>query len=289
MILFTPFDDGQIIQPRGGRTTVDVVQVRQSLFYFSTWWATPPRLEGWPMQNTVFSSSFPQFLFFSCSTTRKLLAIVQKIKKSQKRLQPLGDGKKKKEEQRQEEKKGRIGTQRFSPTSAATPLRFPHHPFHLFSSFHFRRYGGGGVQQRCVGVAESCCVNNKNNPAIVSCLVQVLCSSISILHVYVMGERGAIAPDDSSFSCSRWLISCHGPAPSFRRGYSSQHLLGGRNPHLICDILVFPLARLRSRSAIAKRPSSCYFFSLGRKVGKFRNFSDPSIKKKKTEKIRGCK
>jgi hypothetical protein len=48
------------------------------------------------MQNTVFSSSFPQFLFFSCSTTRKLLAIVQKIKKSQKRLQPVGDGKKKK-------------------------------------------------------------------------------------------------------------------------------------------------------------------------------------------------
>jgi hypothetical protein len=152
MILFTPFDDGQIIQPRGGRTTVDVVQVRQSLFYFSTWWATPPRLEGWPMQNTVFSSSFPQFLFFfSCSTTRKLLAIVQKIKKSQKRLQPLGDGKKKKEEQWQEEKKGRIGTQRFSPSSAATPLRFPNHPFHLFSSFHFRRYGGGKFRR---GVSE---------------------------------------------------------------------------------------------------------------------------------------
>jgi hypothetical protein len=193
--------------------------------------------------------------------------------------------KRKKEEQRQEEKKGRIGTQRFSPTSAATPLRFPHHPFHLFSSFHFRRYGGGGVQQRCVGVAESCCVNNKNNPAIVSCLVQVLCSSISILHVYVMGERGAIAPDDSSFSCSRWLISCHGPAPSFRRGYSSQHLLGGRNPHLICDILVFPLARLRSRSAIAKRPSSCYFFPLAEKLGNSETSPTRQLKRKKQKKL----
>lgn len=134
MILFTPFDDGQIIQPRGGRTTVDVVQVRQSLyfFYFSTWWAMPPRLEGWPMQNTVFSSSFPQFLFFSCSTTRKLLAIVQKIKNLKKGYNRWGMEKRKKRSNRRRRKRVGSVPKGFRLPRRPHPFDFPTTPFIFF-------------------------------------------------------------------------------------------------------------------------------------------------------------
>lgn len=107
MILFTPFDDGQIIQPRGGRTTVDVVQVRQSLYFFifQLGGRRPRDLKDGQCKTQYFPALFPSFFFLVAPQPANYWQSFKKLKIS-KKVTTVGGWKKEKRGATAEGEKG---------------------------------------------------------------------------------------------------------------------------------------------------------------------------------------